>query len=146
MSDALSQFAQSILALCLPVLAAYLARELKALLRRAAGRLEAQESAEVRDLLSRAASIAVRAAEQMGGDGAAKLTMAQEIAQKYLDTHGVQIDVGLLRGLVEAQVQQEFGKPPTNPKPSLFWNGQTMTIPAGTLMQDTAAPTGREIE
>lgn len=110
-SAILSQLAQSLLDLALPILAAYLARELKQLLADASATLAARSNAESRAVMQAAADIAVRAAEQMGGAADQKLTMAVKIAGQYLAEHDVHLDLVLLRGLIEASVREQFGKP-----------------------------------
>jgi len=106
----LSQFAQSLLALSLPILAAYLATTLKAWLTAKLAEARKNTDAQTQALIDFAVSKAVLAAEQLGGASDAKLTYALNAGEKYLKTFGVSLDLQLLRGLVEAEVKAQFGK------------------------------------
>lgn len=146
MSAIITDFAQSLLALALPILAAYLAATLKAFLAQSIASMRARASADARYLIDDAVVIAVRAAEQLGGASEQKLTYAVDLAQQYLAHHGVGLDLKVLRGLVEAAVKAEFGKPATA-LPLMPLHGVTVTpLATAGYVQDTAAPTGREIE
>lgn len=110
-TESLYQFAQSLLVLALPVIFTYLARSAAAWLNSKAAQIDQQATEQSRDLLHAAARLAVRAAEQMKGPADTKLALATEITQKYLDQHGIQLDAGLLRGIIEDAVYTEFRKP-----------------------------------
>lgn len=63
--------------------------------------------------LEDAASIAVKAAEQMGAAGllTEKRAWAVSYTQKYLDAHGLHnVDVAVIEGAIEAEVLDEFNK------------------------------------
>lgn len=105
-TDILNHFAQSLLAIALPVLAAYLATTLKAFLVAKINELRVGANEQSRWLIDAAIEQAVRAAEQMGTASDEKLTIAITAAQSYLNEFGVHLDSVTLRHLIEAEVKQ----------------------------------------
>jgi len=107
---ALSNFAQTLLALALPILAAYLATTLKSFLTAKIADLKAGANNETAYLIDQAVEAGVYAAEQYVKGSDAKLSYAIQLATDYLDSRGVVLDLATLRGLVEAEVKKSFGK------------------------------------
>ena len=62
------------------------------------------------DLLEEAAKIAVTAAEQAGAAELIedKKSYAMDIAERWLDQHGISIDIELIDAAIEAAVYQQF--------------------------------------
>ena len=112
-SAIISQFAQTLLALALPILAAYLASTLKGFLVAKIADLKSGSSNDTAYLIDQAVEAGVYAAEQAVKGSGAKLDFATGLATEYLKSHGITLDLALLRGLVEAEVKKAFGKPPT---------------------------------
>lgn len=106
----LANLAQTLLALALPILAAYLASTLKKFLVAKIADLKAGASLETVYLIDAAVEAGVHAAEQFVKGSDAKLTYAIKLATNYLSARGIALDLDLLRGLIEAEVQREFGK------------------------------------
>lgn len=115
---ALAQFAQTLLMLALPILAAYAVRWLRVQGKLAWAKLEATQNKEVLALLETTASWAVRAAEQeLGNDaGAAKKAQAVKLLSDWLEARGVQLDEAHLLAAVEAAVWTEMNAPLPAPK------------------------------
>lgn len=109
-SAALSNFAQTLLALALPILAAYLATTLKQFLTAKIADLKAGASNETAALIDQAVEAGVYAAEQFVKGSDAKLSYAVKLATDFLSARDIALDLALLRGLVEAEVKKSFGK------------------------------------
>lgn len=111
--------AEAFLVIGLPILIAFGAQWL----RHKAAEVKASLTSQQMELITGAASIAVRAAEQAGitgqlaGGGAAKKAFAIKAAQDYLDHLGVSINVDRLATVVESEVRTQFAGeqvPPDN--------------------------------
>jgi len=112
-SAIISQFSQTLLTLALPILAAYLAQSLKNFLVAKVADIKANASTETTVLIDGAIQAGVQAAEQLytgSGQGKAKLAYATELATAYLSKLGVQLDLALLTGLIEAEVHRAFSE------------------------------------
>lgn len=110
LTETLSNLAQTLLALALPILAAYLATTLKSFLVAKIADLKAGASNETAYLIDQAVEAGVYAAEQFVKGSDAKLSYAITLATDFLSARGVALDLALLRGLVEAEVKKSFGK------------------------------------
>lgn len=107
--DALAPILVNFFAALLSLLAVYVIRWVKA---KTAAVLE-ESSPNVRWLLKEGATMAVRAAEQLGLKDEAfdKYKYAFEVLQTWLDDHGIEADVKLIEAAIEAAVLEEFNKP-----------------------------------
>jgi len=115
MTDVISNLAQSLLALAIPVLAAYLATSLKKFLDAKIADMKANANTETQLLIDTAVGEAVKAAEQIyngPGQGKTKLGYAVKLSTEYLAKLGVNLDLSLLTGLIEAEVYRAFNAEP----------------------------------
>ena len=107
----LSLVAEGLLIIALPIVIAAAIQHIRAMTQQLRSRL----SADQQQAADRAVSIAVKAAEQLGGIegliGPDKKQRAIQIAQSFLAERGVTLDVGKLANLIEAEVQTQFSKP-----------------------------------
>lgn len=108
---------QNILLAFLPVIASLAAGALYSWLRKTWAEFKAAKP-DVAWILEQAAAMAVQAAEQAGAAGFIKdkKEYALGIAQLYLDSKGLKIDLALLDAAIEAAVFAEFNK--NKPKPA----------------------------
>ena len=108
---------QNLLLAFLPILASLAAGALFAWLRKTWAEFKAAKP-DVAWILEQAAAMAVQAAEQAGAAGFIKdkKEYALGIAQLYLDSKGLKIDLALLDAAIEAAVFAEFNK--NKPKPA----------------------------
>lgn len=108
-SDFLFLLAQALLVVALPVLIAAAAFWLK----QKGDEIKSKLSKDQLAALESIGSIAVRAAEQAGltkqiAGGAAKKEYALEVAQNYLKSIGVKIDLSAVTNVIEAEVLKQF--------------------------------------
>ena len=108
-SDFLFLLAQALLVVALPVLIAAAAFWLK----QKGDEIKSKLSKDQLAALESIGSIAVRAAEQAGltkqiAGGAAKKENALEVAQNYLKSIGVKIDLSAVTNVIEAEVLKQF--------------------------------------
>lgn len=108
-SDFLFLLAQALLVIALPVLIAAAAFWLK----QKGDEIKSKLSKDQLAALESIGSIAVRAAEQAGltkqiAGGAAKKEYALEVAQNYLKSIGVKIDLSAVTNVIEAEVLKQF--------------------------------------
>ena len=108
----LSLLAQVLLIISLPILIAAGAYWL----RQKADEIKARLSAEQLATLQNVAGIAVKAAEQAGlskqlASGSEKREYAIKVAQDYLNTVGVKVDVKAITSLIESEVLKQFNSP-----------------------------------
>ncbi len=108
-SDFLFLLAQALLVVALPVLIAAAAFWLK----QKGDEVKSKLSKDQLSALESIGSIAVRAAEQAGltkqiAGGAAKKEYALEVAQNYLKSIGVKIDLTAVTNVIEAEVLKQF--------------------------------------
>jgi len=110
--DVLVEFAQKLLVMALPVLAAYGVKKGRELVDAKLAELKAQaaqvEDARVRWALETAVGYGVNAVERTVEGGLAKKQVAVAFVQRYLDSRGVHLDVGLIAEAVEAEVFKQF--------------------------------------
>lgn len=108
---------QNVLLAFLPVIASLAAGALYAWLRKTWAQFK-NEKPDIAWILEQAAAMAVQAAEQAGAAGFIKdkKEYALGIAQLYLDSKGLKIDLALLDAAIEAAVFAEFNK--NKPKPA----------------------------
>ncbi len=104
--------AQVLLIISLPILIAAAAFWL----RQKANEIKARLSAEQLATLQNVAGIAVKAAEQAGlskqlASGSEKREYALKVAQDYLNTIGVKVDVKAVTSLIESEVLKQFNSP-----------------------------------
>lgn len=114
---ALAQFAQTLLMLGLPILAAYAARWLRVQGKIAWAKLEATQNRALLELINTLARLAVQAAEQeFGGDkGQEKKRAAVQLLSDWLEERGVQLDEAKIYAAVEAAVYSEINAPYLQP-------------------------------
>ena len=103
----LSELAQSLLALALPIIAAYVAHAVKSFYDAKLADLKAS-AGENSWLVDQAINTAVHAAEQLLEGSKPKLDYAIETATDLLAKRGVTLDLKTLRALIEAEVNREF--------------------------------------
>ena len=108
----LSMVAQVLLLISLPIVIAAAAFWL----RQKANEIKARLSAEQLTTLQSVAGIAVKAAEQAGlskqlASGSEKRAYAITVAQDYLNTVGVKVDVKAITSLIESEVLKQFNSP-----------------------------------
>ena len=112
LSGFLYTVAQVLLIISLPILIAAAAFWL----RQKANEIKARLSAEQLATLQSVAGIAVKAAEQAGlskqlASGSEKREYAIKVAQDYLNTVGVKVDVKAITSLIESEVLKQFNNP-----------------------------------
>ena len=109
--DLLSQALQSLLVALLPILVVFIIRWVKAKTDAALVELE-ETKPSLYYVLTTIAELAVQAAEQMklAGFIEDKRKYAFEIAQKYLDAKGLEVDIDLIYAAIEAAVLENFPK------------------------------------
>lgn len=114
--NALSSFlfliAQLLLLISIPILIAAAAMWL----RQKANEIKSRLSAEQLSTIQNVASIAVKAAEQAGlskqlASGSEKREYALKVAQDYLNSLGVKIEVKTIASMLEAEVHKQFSTP-----------------------------------
>ena len=108
-SDFLSMLAQALLVIALPILIAALAFWLK----QKADEIKSKLTKEQLTALESIGSIAVRAAEQAGitkqiVGGSAKKEYALQVAQNYLNSLCVKVDVTAVANVIESEVLKQF--------------------------------------
>jgi hypothetical protein len=111
-SEAVSGLLELAVAVAIPFLVFYLVQFVRRYLETAQNRMRETD----RDLIDRALQIAVKAAEQKGlagliPGGEAKKQEAIRIAQGYLGRFGLQIDMGRISDMIEAEVLTQFSQP-----------------------------------
>ena len=104
--ELLFEVLQAVLLAALPILAAAVTRWVLGEIERQKKRLDA----DVLRNLEWIAGIAVTAAEQVHAAGyiADKKVYAMKVAQAWLDSRGIKLNVGVVEGAVEAAVLKEF--------------------------------------
>ena len=112
--DFLNAFLTPFLEAVLPVLAAALAALVIAWIRKVIAEIKQKLDDRALWLLQEATTIAVQAAEQMNLSGqiADKKKYAMDLAEKWLASHGVKIDISVIEAAIEAAVLTEFNKKP----------------------------------
>lgn len=113
LTNFLATLASGLLVLALPILITAGIQYIRV----TAQQLKSKLNQDQQQNIDRAVSIAVKAAEQMGGIngliGPQKKEQAIQIAQSFLAQKGIKLDVGQLVNLIEAEVQTQFSKPTT---------------------------------
>lgn len=114
-----SEFLQSLLIAILPVLASMLVAVLGAQFKLLWAKAKSYNP-DMTDMLEWAARIAVHAAEQAGAAELItdKKAYALDVAEKWLATKGLQIDLDLLDAAIEAAVYEEINKDKFLPYPA----------------------------
>lgn len=109
--DILEQALQYLLSALLPILVVFVIKWVKAKTDAALAELE-ENSPSIHWLLTEAADMAVKAAEQLGLSGVIedKREYAFQIVQAYLDAKDIDIDVELIYAAIEAAVIENFPK------------------------------------
>ena len=111
-SEAVSGLLELALAVAVPFVVYYLVQFVRRYLEMARSKIRDAD----RGLLDRALEIAVKSAEQKGlagviPGGEAKKQEAIKITQQYLEQFGVQVDVGRIADMIEAEVLTQFSHP-----------------------------------
>jgi len=103
-------FLQKVLELSLPILAVAFATLISAWIKEVIVKIQGQLSDKNRAILQEAVDLAVQCAEQLDLDGVivSKKDEAIKIAQTYLDSHKVKIDLAVLDAAIEAAVYNNF--------------------------------------
>jgi LL-H family phage holin len=115
--DSLALLAQTLLIIALPILVMAVAYWLK----QRADEIKSKLGKDKLTALESIAAVAVRAAEQAGlskqlKGGAAKREQALRVAQDYLNSLGLKLDVQTITSAIESEVLRQFnsGQPPTD--------------------------------
>ena len=111
-NDFLSVFLQKFLEIVIPVLASLLVGYIAVGIRKLVAEIKAKLSEQQLALATEIVHEAVLAAEQVGlGDALIdKKDYALDLAEKWLASHGIKLDLKILDGLIESAVMDEFNR------------------------------------
>jgi hypothetical protein len=129
--DAIVKLCAAILMACAPIVATYAVKVLKAKLAELAAKLSTEQITQLRYI----ASLAVRAAEQMNLSGQInnKKGYAIDLAENWLKSRGVNLDIEAIEAAVESAVMTEafphaeiYVPPPAETHGSVFVGNNTL--------------------